>query len=185
MKRLMIMTVGKTHSGKTTFAKALEKEMPNSVVIDQDNQAEFLHTYYRALLPKQGSNKIKFALTKTIVDYSINETDCHLILCNSNRNYKSRLDLLEYFHDKGFTSILVHFDVPEHVLKERVLKSRRNTSILRTVSSFEEVLTQQQADNYKDDMIAPAQDEADYLFVIKDVDEVESVLLKIIDISQD
>ena len=46
MNRLVIMTVGKTHNGKTTFAKALEKEMPNSVVIDQDNHAEFLHTYY-------------------------------------------------------------------------------------------------------------------------------------------
>ncbi len=29
MKRLAIMTVGKTHSGKTTFAKALEKELSN------------------------------------------------------------------------------------------------------------------------------------------------------------
>lgn len=29
MKRLVIMTVGKTHSGKTTFAKALEKELLN------------------------------------------------------------------------------------------------------------------------------------------------------------
>jgi polynucleotide 5'-kinase involved in rRNA processing len=26
MKRLVIMTVGKTHSGKTTFARDLEKE---------------------------------------------------------------------------------------------------------------------------------------------------------------
>ena len=52
MQRLIIMTVGLTHSGKTTFAKTLEKELPNSVVIDQDNHAEFLHTYYQPLLPK-------------------------------------------------------------------------------------------------------------------------------------
>ena len=45
MNRFVIMTVGKTHSGKTTFAKALEEEMTNSVVIDQDNHAEFLHTF--------------------------------------------------------------------------------------------------------------------------------------------
>ena len=45
MTRLVILTVGKTHSGKTTFAKALEKELPNSVVIDQGNHAEFLQTY--------------------------------------------------------------------------------------------------------------------------------------------
>ena len=34
MKRLVIMTKGKTHSGKTTFGKQLEKELPNSIVID-------------------------------------------------------------------------------------------------------------------------------------------------------
>ena len=28
MKRFVIITVGKTHSGKTTFAKALEKSYP-------------------------------------------------------------------------------------------------------------------------------------------------------------
>ncbi|WP_420826794.1 hypothetical protein [Chengkuizengella sediminis] len=54
MNRLVIMTVGKTHSGKTTFAKALEKEMHNSIVIDQYNHAELLDTYYQTLLPKQG-----------------------------------------------------------------------------------------------------------------------------------
>lgn len=27
MKRFVIITVGKTHSGKTTFARALEKEL--------------------------------------------------------------------------------------------------------------------------------------------------------------
>ena len=54
MNRFVIMTVGKTHSGKTTFAKALEKELVNSVVVDQDNHAEFLHTHYKKLLPQQG-----------------------------------------------------------------------------------------------------------------------------------
>ncbi|EVT98089.1 hypothetical protein U365_13840, partial [Bacillus anthracis 9080-G] len=40
MKRFVIITVGKTHSGKTTFARELEKEFPHSFVMDQDNQAE-------------------------------------------------------------------------------------------------------------------------------------------------
>jgi Tfp pilus assembly ATPase PilU len=46
MKRLVIITVGKTHSGKTTFARALEKELNNSFVMDQDNHAEFINTYH-------------------------------------------------------------------------------------------------------------------------------------------
>lgn len=181
MNRLLIMTVGKTHSGKTTFAKALEKEMPNSVVIDQDNHAEFLHAHYQALLPKQGKNIIKYALTQTIVDYAVNETDCHIILCNSNRNHKGRLKLLEHFHNKGFTSILVHFELPEHVLRERVANSQRSITILRTASSFEEVLTLQQEEA---DIIAPIEGEANHLLVIKNIDEVQSVIREIVSMAE-
>lgn len=94
MKRLAIITVGKTHSGKTTFAKALEKELANSVIIDQDNHAEFLHTYYQSLLPEHGSNTIKYAITQTIVNYAVHETKCHVILCNSNRNRNDRKKLI-------------------------------------------------------------------------------------------
>lgn len=46
MKRFVIITVGKTHSGKTTFARELEKEFPHSFVMDQDNQAEFINSHY-------------------------------------------------------------------------------------------------------------------------------------------
>ncbi|WP_391116517.1 AAA family ATPase [Psychrobacillus sp. L3] len=184
MNRLVIMTVGKTHSGKTTFAKALEKEMSNSVVIDQDNHPEFLQTYYQTLLPKQGHNTIKYALTQTIVNYTINETNCHLILCNSNRNRKGRLKLLEQYQNKGFTSIIVNFDLPEHILKERIMKGQSSTTILRTVSSFDEVLTRQQKETNKGDVVAPMEGEAGYLFVIKSVDEVQSVIREIVTIAQ-
>ena len=139
--RLVIITVGKTHSGKTTFAKRLENELPNSVVIDQDNHAEFLHTYYQTLIPKTGSNTIKYALTQTVVNYAVNETTCHLILSNSNRNRKGRSNLLEQYRRKGFTTILVHFDIPDQILKDRIAQGKRSTNILRTVSTFEEVLT--------------------------------------------
>ena len=40
------MTVGTTHSGKTTFAKLLEKRLINSIVIDQEVQGEFLEKHY-------------------------------------------------------------------------------------------------------------------------------------------
>lgn len=184
MKRLVIMTVGKTHSGKTTFAKALEKRMPNSIVVDQDNHAEVLQTYYPALVPKQGPNTIKYALTQTIVDYVVNETNCHVILCNSNRNYKGRMNLLNYYHGKEFASILVNFDIPDHILEERIRKSRRSTTILRTISSFGEVLTQQQNETHKENLVVPSKSEADHLFVIKSAYEIESVISRIIEISQ-
>jgi predicted kinase len=179
MNRLIIMTVGKTHSGKTTFAKALEKELHNSVVIDQDNHAEFLHSYYQTLLPKQGPNVIKYAITKTIVDYAVNETNCHIIRCNSHRSQKSRLDQLAYYHEKGFTSILVNFEIPTHVLEERIAKSNRSKNVLRVASTFEEVLTRQENETNKGDILAPIEGEADHLFLIKKPDDIQSVIKRI------
>ncbi len=181
MKRLVIITVGKTHSGKTTFAKALEQQMHNSLVIDQDNHAEFINTFYNTLLPKQGPNTIKYAITQTIVDYAVNQTNFHLILSNSNRARKGRLDLLAHFHNKGFMSILVNFDIPDLVLQARVVNSQRSTTVFRSASTFEEVLTRQQTDS---NVKAPIEGEADHLFVIKNPEEVQSVTRKIVNIAQ-
>ncbi|MCJ8007826.1 ATP-binding protein [Lederbergia wuyishanensis] len=179
MKRLVIITVGKTHSGKTTFARGLEQQLYNSIVIDQDNHAEFINTYYRSLLPQKGPNTIKYAVTQTIVDYAVNQTDFHLILCNSNRSERARLNLLKNFKNKGFITILVHLDIPDHILQERVSSSHRSTAIFRTASTFEEVLNRQQAESHSD----PIEEEADYLFVIKDTEEIQLVTSRITDIA--
>jgi predicted kinase len=183
MKRLLILTVGKTHSGKSTFANALEKKLPNSVVVDQDNHAEFLHTYYQQLVPYQGPNKIKYALTRTVVDYVLDETNCHLILCNSNRNHNGRLKLLEEFHNKGFTTIIVNFNIPHEVLRDRIGRSKRSTTVIRTASTFEDVLTMQLTD--KSDGTVAKEGEADYLFEIRESEGMKSVIEEIVSICEE
>lgn len=185
MKRLAIITVGKTHSGKTTFARALEKELQNSIVIDQDNHAEFINTYYKKLQPKDGPNIFKHAISMMIVNYVIDHTDYHLIICNSNRSVKDRSHLFgKFFPQNDFIQIIVHFDIPYHVLQERVSESKRSTNIFRgSYVNFEEVLKKQQADSLKEDVIEPVEGEADHLFVIKDNNEARSVILKILSIA--
>jgi predicted kinase len=132
MKRLMIMTVGKTHSGKTTFARALEKELNNSFVMDQDNHVKFINAFYDKLQPTQGPNTLKHAVSRLIVDYAIENTNLHIIVCNSNRSRKGRLKLLEELFNKNqFVRILVHFDIPSEVLQARVTQSQRSTNIFR------------------------------------------------------
>jgi predicted kinase len=185
MKRLLIITVGKTHSGKTTFAKRLEKELENSLVIDQDNHADFINTHYKALLPKQGANTLKYAVTQTIVDYATAKSNFHLILCNANRSRKARLSLLAKFHDAGFSSILVHFAIPNEVLAARVARSNRNTNVFRTASSFEEVLQRQLAESNQEDMTPPAKDETNYYFEISSSNEESSIIKSIILIARD
>lgn len=186
MKRLVIMTVGKTHSGKTTFARALEKELDNSFVMDQDNQAAFLNTFYAKLQPEQGPNILKHSLSRLIVHYAIENTDLHLIICNSNRSQKGRLRLLEgLFNKKQFVRILVHFDIPDDVLMERIVHSKRSTNIFRgAFTNFEEVLFRQQAESQLEDIVDPKEEEADYLFVMKHTEEVDSVIKRIVQISE-
>jgi hypothetical protein len=87
---------------KLRFAKELEQHLHNSLMIDQDNHAEFINTYYKTLMPEQGPYTFKYIVTQTIVNYAVNHTDFHLILCNSNRHRKNRLDFLEKFHNQGF-----------------------------------------------------------------------------------
>ncbi|MEC5423509.1 ATP-binding protein [Virgibacillus sp. C22-A2] len=185
MKRLVIITVGKTHSGKTTFARALEKELNNSFVLDQDNHAEFINTYYKNLQPRRGPNNLKHALSKLIVDYAKEHTNSHFIICNSNRSRKGRLYLLEELFSKDeFIRILVHFDIPDDVLQERVTRSQRSTNIFRgAYSNFEEVLVRQQAETIKEDVTDPVEGEADHLFVIKNTDKVDSVIKEVVHIA--
>jgi shikimate kinase len=185
MKRFVIITVGKTHSGKSTFARALEKELANSITIDQDNQAEFINTYYKALLPKQGANTFKFFVTQVIVDYAVTTTDLHLILCNANRALTSRLALLEKFHNAGFVSILVNFAIPDDVLASRVAMTKRSTIVFRTATSFEELLLRQNREATTEEMASPNTNEATYFFEIKDNTETPSVIKKIVKVVQD
>ncbi|MGG0171229.1 hypothetical protein [Paenibacillus dokdonensis] len=91
--------------------------------------------------------------------------------------------MLDHFHEDGFISILVYFDLPSHVLQKRVASSGRS-SVLRITVSFEEVLDRQEARYHNGEWTAPAQHEVDYLFVINDPNQVELVKQKVISIAQ-
>lgn len=187
MKRFVIITVGKTHSGKTTFARALEKELSHSFVMDQDNQAEFINAHYEKLQPAEGANTFKHGLSKFIVNYAKEHTNLHLIICNSNRSKNGRLFLLnELFPQNEYVRILVHFDIPDDVLYERVARSTRSTNIFRgSYSSFKEVLNRQQAESLHEDVVDPIENEADYLFVIRNSKDVNSIIEEIIHLAKD
>ncbi|WP_409292998.1 ATP-binding protein [Peribacillus sp. SCS-37] len=185
MKRIAVITAGKTHSGKTTFARELEQKLDHSIVIDQDNHAAFINTYYRKLLPKDGPNTIKYAITQTIADYAVKETDFHLIICSSNLSRKGRTALLSYYRNQGFSTVLVSFQISEDILRERVKNSSRSTDIFRSAASFQEVLARQSAESLQADKGAPSEDEADYFFEIKSSEEVREVISTITNINYD
>mgnify|MGYP001282444063 CR=1 FL=1 len=180
MTRFVIMTVGKTHSGKTTFAKQLESELQEAVVIDQDNHAELINKHYRKLRPAKGPNTLKYTVTNAIVEYAATHSNFHIILSNSNLYKQGRTNVLQYFRKKGFQSIIVYFDLPVEILKERVERTKRNKSIFRHASSFMEVLERQVLLGQEE----PTQDEANHLFIIKNPAEATNVLQQIKEISE-
>ncbi|MGP4062899.1 hypothetical protein [Halobacillus sp. H74] len=87
------------------------------------------------------------------------------------------------FNKKEFVRILVHFDIPEDELKKRVNQSDRNINIFRgDYSSFYEVLERQQKEACEEGVRDPEENEADYLFLVHDNEEVETVIKKIVQI---
>jgi predicted kinase len=182
--RLAIVTVGMTHSGKSTFAALLKSQLLNSVVIDQDEHATFLNIHYGDLVPASGPNLIKQAVSNAILGYAIAHSDAHLILCNANRSRAGRRKLLARLQDAGFTSILVFFDLSEGVLRARASNSTRNRAVLRTASDFGEVLTRQVAEGNVEDMATPDESEANFFLHLTDPDGATVMLQRIIAIEQ-
>lgn len=83
--------------------------------------------------------------------------------------------MLGYFHDKGFESIIVYFDLSSDLLKERVQQSQRSNNIFRSASSFLEVLERQENSTE----VKPSKDEANHIFVIKDSDKTTDIIQQI------
>ena len=65
-------------------------------------------------------------------------------------------------------------------------RSTRNTNIFRGgYSSFKEVLDRQQTELLHDDVVNPIENEADYLFVIRNSKDVNSTILKIVHLAKE
>ena len=160
MKRLVMLTIGPTHSGKSSFARQLEQELSNFVVLDQDKQAEFLNAHYEKLVPKTGPNTLKFMLSETLLHYTITNTSYNIMLCNSNIHLAPRQQLLErFFPSEAFVRVFVYFDLTQETLFNRIERTLRDTKLFRDSNyTYEELLRSQlpQID-------VPTTYEADYL----------------------
>lgn len=104
-------------------------------------------------------------------------------MCNNNSNREGRLRMLDWFHQKGLVTVLVHFNLPDELLYSRIASSERSTAILRKSKSFDVVLTRQIADSQKGLAQQPTESESEHLFVINDSDEVPGTIQKIVQIA--
>ncbi len=94
--------------------------------------------------------------------------------------------LNELFPQNEYVRILVHFDIPDKVLYERAARSTRSTNIFRgSYSSFKEVLDRQQAESFHEDVVDPVENEADYLFVIRNSKDINFTIEEIVHLAKD
>lgn len=184
-KDVLIMTVGKTHSGKTTFARKINDILPNSVVLESDVISVFLRENFPLIhfssVNREFGRKfdfekpqLKYAILKTILTFSL-ENGFRIILSNSNSIKKARAQVIKLIRSYGTKVIMVYFNIPEEVLLKRIKKAGRSTAVLNSSKNFRELLTKKQRVIFE----APNKDEADYFFEIKREKDIPLILDKI------
>jgi len=119
--------------------KELESILQRAIVIDQDNHAEFINKHYIKLRPEEGPNTLKYAVTNAIIKYATEQSNFHIILSNCNLYKQERANILRYFYEKGFSSIIVYFELPMEILTERIERAQKSKAIFRSATSFMEV----------------------------------------------
>lgn len=183
MKNILIMTIGKTHSGKTTFGEELVKVLPG-VIIQSDPLAEFLkdnfpegfYTDYE----HDGSFKnpsLKYKLFITILKHSFKGKFIPIIT-NANIHFKLRKEIIKKDHKNGYKVVGVYLNYSENILKQRIEYAKRNKKCLFVSANYKALLKKQAK------LLAiPQEKEFDYFFEVRDEKEYEKMkegVLKIV-----
>ena len=172
--------VGKTHSGKSTFARMLENALPDFAILETDPIGLFLKESFSKASKLhdeiQGDfsgTTLKFEVFETILAHTLLHKQ-NIILANSNMWRDGRARIFQKIYDAGYQSVIVHMNIPEQELLNRVEKSDRPTDVLTTSKNFTELVIKQ-----REFMALPTSNESDHFFEIGDVGEIESVIKKI------
>ncbi len=186
-KKYIIMCVGHTHSGKTTFAKKLVEDNKNIVIIDNDVIADFIATTYPTFV-KSDYNKskktledpnLKFLLWKQVLNFGL-ATGQHIILSNGNLGKDIR-DYVRGVTDKNkYNLVTVYFNLPRDVLVKRIEKTNKDTAIFITSKNWSQVF-----DNQETYAVLPPDKDTSYYFEINDPSEADKVLISITQIIAD
>lgn len=185
-EKFIIATVGKTHSGKSTFGKFLSEKLENSVWIDNERIDLFLKGQFNKLYtdPKVRSEKsaenpdLKMKINQVILKDAL-ENNFNVILTNANmKSYTRKLEEAQAIqNDAKF--ILVYLNYPDEELIVRIQTAGKPTEVLNESTSFIDLL-EKQSKLFEE----PTEDEADYFFEIQKVEEIDSVVKKIMQIVQ-
>jgi len=166
------MTVGKTHSGKTTFGKKLAKKLKHFCLLDSDEIAIFLKHRYPNLYNGDfvgDSTKLsagyylKLSLVLEVYKTAL-KTDLPIISTSANSKKGIRGRIIKMAEESGRKVILVYFNLPDEVLLKRIEKGRESSRSLAPSKEFKDFLINKQSQQFE----VPRKKEAGYYFEITD-----------------
>lgn len=180
----LIMFIGKTHSGKTTFAKELEKSNNDTIILELDPIALFMRENFpklRELDDREHSGKfknisLKYQTFLLFLEFAMS-FDRPIILSNSNMWIKGRRLVSKLAKKFNYKVIGVYFDFPEEFLLNRIKKSKRTTNVLRVSKSFEDLIIRQRTR-----MEIPNPNDFEEFYIIKSENDLEKIKNKLIKI---
>jgi len=174
------MTVGKTHSGKTTFGRELAKRLGPCCLLDSDKVADFLKGEYPDLYksdrdedsgqPTRGYY-LKLAVVAEVYKAAL-QTSLPIIFTTSNAKRRVRQEIIRLAKDNNRSTIIVHFNIADDILVERINNSQRLKGNQAEIQSFNHFLANIQTHNFD----VPTAAEADYYFEIIDNDSLCAVM---------
>ena len=182
--QFVIMTVGKTHSGKTTFGKDLAEKLKKYCLLDFDMLVEFFKITYPWLYNIENFKSSKDAYNahylslkaRTLLFKQALKTDLPIIFTNANTLKKLRKEFCDLTHKEGKKIIMIYFNRPENVLLKRIEQSKRSKICLTRSTDFQDLLLNRQSKIFE----TPSPKEADIFFEINNDQSRKKVQIEII-----
>ena len=182
IKKYVILCVGYTHTGKTTFAKKIIKKHQPMTLLDSDEVAIFLRKKYPLIVNSQyntsryafNDSNLKLTVFKQIYRFCLN-TGLNVILSNGNLAKNMRSFVIRNAKKRGYTVIIVYFNLPMETITQRLKKTKKSTAVFIQSKTWTESFTRQK--EYAE--LPPSKKDAIY-FEIKNNRDYQIVFKKVI-----
>ncbi len=172
-KKYVVMCVGYTHSGKTTFAKKIAKTVSNLVLIDTDEIASFvMERYPAAVLSLHNKQKrdfrnpnLKFLLWKGVLKFCL-DAGVNVMLSNGNLGKDIRSLICRTAKANGYKVVTVYFNIPTETVASRIKSSKKSTKMFVHSKKWQVVLDKQKG--YAE--LPPSKKDTTYFEIQKNAD---------------
>lgn len=181
--QIAVITVGRTHSGKSTFAEELAKNLPDPFILNSDPIELFLKSNYPQFyrlnnkpIDNYGHQELRSSVFRVILRFAL-ANGFNIILANANLTRVTRkksIKIIRARKTKVIKVILVYFNLTLDTLLKRIKIAGKNKNVLTESKNFEALLEKQARI-----IEIPTPEEGDYFFEINELIDVPGIIRKI------